>query len=319
MDTTWDCIVVGAGAAGLSGALVLGRARRRTLVIDAGEQSNRFAHGIGGLLGQDTRPPAEFYAAGRAELAGYPTVALHAGEVLRGERHDGGFVLELADGSHEVARRVLLATGMDYRYPALPGIEPRWGRSVFHCPFCHGWEVRDEALGVLDRGESGLHRALLLRMWSEDVTLFAGGSPDLDDAVRAQLAAAGVSVEERDVAGLAGPGETLTAVVFADGSERACRGLLVPVTLHQRSALAQDLGAAVAAAGPVVADALEVDAKHCTTVPGLFAAGDASVQMPSVATAVAAGSTAAAMIVQSLMAQAHDPVAAGAGSAGAAG
>jgi len=314
MDTTWDCIVIGAGAAGLSGALVLGRARRRALVVDAGKQSNLAAHGIGGLLGQDTRPPADFYAAGREELAAYPTVELRAGEVRRGERHDAGFVLELADGARETARRVLLATGMDYRYPTLPGIEPRWGRSVFHCPFCHGWEVRDAALGVLDRGESGVHRALLLRMWSDDVTLFAGGSPDLDEADRAQLAAAGVSIEQRDVAGLAGPGDTLTAVVFSDGSERACGGLLVPVTLHQRSSLAQDLGAVVAAPGPVVADALEVDAKHCTTVPGLFAAGDAITQMPSVATAVAAGSTAAAMIVQSLIAQAHDPVAAGAGS-----
>src|SRR5687767_13545199 len=152
-DRVWDCIVVGAGAAGLSGALVLGRARRRTLVVDAGEPSNRFAHGIGGLLGQDTRPPEEFYAAGCAELAAYPTVELRAGEVLRGDRQDDGFVLELADGSRETARRVLLATGMDYRYPALPGIEPRWGRSVFHCPFCHGWEVRDQALGVLDRGD----------------------------------------------------------------------------------------------------------------------------------------------------------------------
>ena len=314
MDTTWDCIVIGAGAAGLSGALVLGRARRRTLVIDAGAQSNRVAHGIGGLLGQDTRPPAEFYAAGRAELAAYPSVELRDGEVVRGERDDAGFVLELADGTRETARRMLLATGMDYRHPALPGIEARWGRSVFHCPFCHGWEVRDAALGVLDRGESGLHRALLLRMWSEDVTLFAGGSPDLDEADRARLVAAGVAIEEREVAGLAGPGDTLTAVVFADGSERACGGLLVPVTLHQRSTLAQDLGAAVAAPGPVVADALEVDAKHCTTVPGLFAAGDAITQMPSVATAVAAGSTAAAMIVQSLLAQAQDPVAAGAGA-----
>ena len=314
MDTTWDCIVIGAGAAGLSGALVLGRARRRTLVIDAGAQSNRVAHGIGGLLGQDTRPPTEFYAAGRAELGAYPSVELRDGEVVRGERDDARFVLELADGTRETARRVLLATGMDYRHPALPGIETRWGRSVFHCPFCHGWEVRDEALGVLDRGESGLHRALLLRMWSDDVTLFAGSSPDLDEADRAQLAAAGVSIEERDVAGLAGPGDTLTAVVFADGSERACGGLLVPVTLHQRSTLAQDLGAAVAAPTPIVADALQVDAKHCTTVPGLFAAGDAITQMPSVATAVAAGSTAAAMIVQSLLAQAQDPVAAGAGA-----
>ena len=156
METTWDCIVVGAGAAGLSAALVLGRARQRTLVIDAGGQSNRDAHGIGGLLGNDGRPPAEFYAAGRDELAAYPTVRLRSGEVLGGARRGAGFVLELADGSREVARRVLLATGMDYRFPALPGIVERWGRSVFHCPFCHGWEVRDQPLGVLDRGATGV-------------------------------------------------------------------------------------------------------------------------------------------------------------------
>jgi thioredoxin reductase len=118
MENPWDCIIVGAGAAGLSAALVLGRARQRTLVVDAGGQSNRVAHGIGGLLGHDRRPPAELYAAGRDELAAYPTVALRSGEVLGGEQHDAGFVLELADGSREVARRVLLATGMDYLFAA---------------------------------------------------------------------------------------------------------------------------------------------------------------------------------------------------------
>src|SRR5258708_21001890 len=121
MDTTWDIIVVGAGAAGLSAALVLGRARQRTLVVDAGRQSNLVAHGIGGLLGQDTRPPADYYAAGSAEIAAYPSVELRAGEVVGGERDDdGNFALELADGSLERARPVLLATGMDYRYPELP-------------------------------------------------------------------------------------------------------------------------------------------------------------------------------------------------------
>ena len=305
MDTTWDCIVVGAGAAGLSAALVLGRARRRTLVIDAGRQSNRDAHGIGGLLGHDGRPPAAYYAAGRDELAAYPTVELRSAEVVGGERHDAGFVLELADGSREVAPRVLLATGMDYRYPALPGIAERWGRSVFHCPFCHGWEVHDQPLGVLDRGASGVQRALLLRVWSDDVTLLSNGPAELDAADRDRLAAAGVAVDERRVAGLRGPGSTLTAVAFADGGERPAGGLLVPVTMHQRSALADQLGAAAAEPGPVAVDAIEVDPTFHTSVPGLFAAGDASAQMPSVANAVAAGSTAAAMVVHALMAEAH--------------
>ena len=301
MDTNWDCIVVGGGAAGLSAALVLGRARRRTLVIDAGEQSNRVAHGIGGLLGQDGRPPDAFYAAGRGELASYPAVELRSGEVVGAERDDGGIVVALAGGEHERARRVLLATGMDYRRPELAGIEERWGRSVFHCPFCHGWEVRDKALGVLDRGDSGVRRALLLRAWSDDVTLYSDGSAELGDDEAALLRAAGVEVDERPVAGLRGPGDTLDAIAFTDGGERHCGGLLVPVTLHQRSPLAEQLGAALASALPLVADAVEVDEGFHSSVAGLSAAGDASGQMQSVANAIAAGSNAAAMIVHGLM------------------
>ncbi len=301
MDTNWECIVVGGGAAGLSAALVLGRARRRTLVIDAGEQSNRVAHGIGGLLGHDGRPPDAFYSAGREELAAYPAVELRSGEVVRAERVEDGIVLELAGGERETARRVLLATGMDYRRPELPGIEERWGRSVFHCPFCHGWEVRDRALGVLDRGEDGVRRALLLRAWSDDVTLYSDGPAELDEDGAALLRAARVDVDERPVAELRGPGDTLTAVLFADGSERPCGGLLVPVTLHQRSPLAEQLGAELASKGPVVADAVEVDEGFHSSLPGVSAAGDASGLMPSVANAVAAGSSAAAMIVHDLM------------------
>ncbi|HEX2416023.1 MAG TPA: NAD(P)/FAD-dependent oxidoreductase [Thermoleophilaceae bacterium] len=304
MDRPWDCIVVGGGAAGLSAALVLGRARRHTLVVDAGHQSNRTAEGIGGLLGQDGRAPAEFYAAGREELVSYPTVELRSSEISNGRRGDGNgdFVLELVDGSSETARRVLLATGMDYRLPELPGIAERWGRSVFHCPFCHGWEVRDRPLGVLDRGDSGVQRALLLRFWSGDVTLLADGPAELEAQDVERLGTAGVVVDERRVAGLRGAGSGLAAVVFADGAERECGGLLVPVTMHQRSALAEQLGARVADPGHVAFDALEIDSAFQTSVPGLFAAGDASSQMPSVANAVAAGSSAAAAVVHDLMA-----------------
>jgi thioredoxin reductase len=317
MDTTWDCIVVGAGAAGLSAALVLGRARRRTLVIDAGRPSNRYADGIGGLLGHDGRPPDAYYAAGRDELAGYPSVELRFGEVVGGERRASGFVLELADSSREPARRVLLATGMDYRFPALPGITERWGRSVFHCPFCHGWEVRDQPLGVLDRGARGVERALLLRFWSDHVTLLADGPAELDADDAERLLAAGVVVDERRVADLRGADDTLTAVVFADGGERPCRGLLVPVTLHQRSALPEQLGAAAADPGPVAVDAVEVDPTFQTSVPGLFAAGDVTPGMPSVANAIAAGSSAAAMIVHGLMAEVRGLTPVGASSKGA--
>jgi thioredoxin reductase len=304
-DPDWDCIVVGGGAAGLSAGLVLGRARRRTLVVDAGAPSNRVAHGIGGLLGHDGRPPADLYALGRDELAAYPSVEVRPGEVLDAERRDGGFVAELDGGRRESTRRLLLATGMDYRPPDVPGIAERWGRSVFHCPFCHGWEVRGGALGVLDPGPTGAVRAPLLRMWSDDVVLLTDGPHRLDADALARLAAAGVVLDERPVAELRGPGDELTAVVLADGSERALDGLLVAVTLHQRSPLAARLGAATADPTPLVADAVEAGPTGETTVPGLYVAGDLSGQMQSVANAVAAGSMTAAMVVHGLADELH--------------
>ena len=304
MDLDWDCIVVGGGAAGLSGALVLGRARRRTLVVDAGRPSNAVAHGIGGLLGHDGRPPAELYADGRRELAAYPSVEVRDGEGVDGEALDGGFALTLADGGRETARRVLLATGMDYRLRDLPGFAERWGRSVFHCPFCHGWEVRERPLAVLAPGADGVRLAVLLRSWSDEVTLLADGPAELSDAEAAQLAAAGVVVDERPVAGVRGPGEELDAVAFADGSQRACGGLLVFAPLRARSELAARLGAAVAAQQPPGSEMLEVDPLQQTTVPGLYAAGDVAAGMPSVANAIASGSRAAMGVVHDLAAAA---------------
>jgi thioredoxin reductase len=296
-ELDWDVIVVGGGAAGLSAALVLGRARQRTLVIDAGGQSNRPAEGVGGLLGHDGRPPSDLYALGREELAAYPAVGVRDGEVRGGERHADGFKVELAGGERETSRNVLLATGMEYRYADVPGIAERWGRGAFHCPFCHGWEVRDRPLAVLDSGASGAGRALLLRAWSDQVTLLANGPADLDPDDAAKLQAAGVEVDERRVTSLVGPESTLTGIAFEDGDERPYGGLLVAVTLHQRSALARQLGAEYAEPTPLSAESIAIDATFGTTVPGLFAAGDVTPRMPNVANAVASGSAAAAAIV----------------------
>lgn len=355
MNATWECIVVGGGAAGLSAALVLGRARRRTLVIDAGGQSNRVSHGIGGLLGHDTKPPAQFYAEARANVAAYPSVELRAGSVTQAER-DGGpageardgtgpagaanapgetFAVTLADGTRETARTVILATGMDYERPDVPGLEPLWGGSVFHCPFCHGWEHAGQPLGVLDRGDMGIHRVSLLRAWSDDVTLLTDGDDDLDDAQREDLWERGVVVDSRPVARLeagdvrpvtggngvgadhggpdrgdTGPPATptveavppaLSAVRFADGATRPLHGLLIPVTLYQPGGLAQQLGLALAPPTPLSTESIQVDPMGTTSVPGVFAAGDASISMPSVANAISAGSAAAAGVVQRLV------------------
>ena len=309
MRDEWDCIIVGGGAAGLSAALVLGRARRRTLLIDAGQQSNLSAHGIGGLLGHDGRPPAELYALGRRELAVFPSVEVRSGEVVAGHPVGGGYVLQLADGRRERTRRVLLATGMDYRPPTLPGLRELWGRSVFHCPFCHGWEVRDRPLAVLARGERAVHSALLLRNWSDDVVLLTDGPDGLDDDQRVRLAAANVAIDRREIAQLAACDGELEAVVFTDGERLPRAGVLVATTLHQRSGLAEQLGAGFGESTPVARDPVQVDALYRTAAPGVFAAGDVSAQMPQVAAAIAAGSLAAAAVAQSLIGDDHGAVA----------
>jgi thioredoxin reductase len=299
MTSQLDCVIVGGGAAGLSAGLVLGRAQRRTLLLDLGGQSNLAAEGIGGMLGNDGRPPAEFYAAGRQELAAYDSVEPREAEALRGERRPDGFALELGDGTEVVTRTVLLATGMEYRYPELPGARERWGRSVFHCPFCHGWEVRRRDLAVLGSDEMAVHRALLLRAWSECVTLLCDGD-ELAAEAAGRLAEAGVGVDGRAVASVEGPGSSLTAVVFEDGSKRPLGGLLVGVTLHRRSDLPDQLGAARGPASPLTIEAIEVDAFGNAGVPGLYAAGDLLAHAPSVASAISTGHFAAAQIVNSL-------------------
>jgi thioredoxin reductase len=218
---------------------------------------------------------------------------------------DGGFTLEVAGGGRELTRRVILAAGMEYQPPDLPGLAPLWGRSVFHCPFCHGWEMRDAALAVLGGGAGGLHRALLLRGWSDDVVLLSDGPAELAAADRGRLAAAGVEVDQRPVARLVARDGALTAVEFSDGSTLAREGLLVPVTVRQRSALAAQLGAEPADPGPVVVDALVVDTMFRTTAEGISAAGDVSAQLQQVAGAISAGSLAAVGVVQGLMAEDH--------------
>jgi thioredoxin reductase (NADPH) len=271
LEGMWDCIVIGGGAAGLSAALVLGRARYRVLVLDANGQSNRASHGIGGLLGHDQRKPDEFYAHAHRELAKYPSVELRQTTALKAEP---GFTV---DG--EQASTLLLAPGMDYRFADVPGLRERWGGSVFHCPFCHGWEHRDEPLGVL--GGEPL-RARLLTNWSDDVTYYG----ETDERL------AGVKVEPRPVIEVRD-----RELVLEGGEVRACGGLLLPVTLHQRTDVAQQLGVRLREPGMLAVDAIATDEMARTSVAGVFAAGDVTGDMPSVANAIAAGSRAAAAIV----------------------
>jgi thioredoxin reductase len=297
MDIDVDALVVGGAAAGLSAGLVLGRARVPTLVVDAGEPSNRSAPAIGGLLGQDGTSPAQLYAAGREQLTELPAVELRAGVVTAIERAAGdgsepAFRATLADGGAVNARRVLLAGGMRYKVPNTPGLDALWGAVAFACPYCHGWEVRDRRIGIL--GATGAaHRVALLRSWSDDLIVLADGELGPED--RDALGGAGVPISERAVASVA-PG---VAVHFADGGELAVDALHVVAPMAPRDELVARLGVETTelpnGTGIAVADRFGT-----TSVPGVFAAGDAA-GAGNVAAAIAGGSLAATGLHRTLV------------------
>ena len=273
MKPEWECVVIGGGAAGLSAALVLGRARRRTLLLDTGGQSNLAAAHVGGLLANDGTPPAELYARAREQIAAYDSVELRDAEATDARADGDGLVVALADG--EVRTRTLvLATGMDYEVPDVPGFRELWGGAVFHCPFCHGWEVREQPLVVYRTDDGADHQAALLEGWTDDITM----------------------VDADEVKGLRVEDGSLRAVVRHDGSEIPCAGVIVQAPLRRRGRFAESLGLELPDAGLVA-----VDATMHTSVPGVFAAGDVAVAPQQVAVAVGSGHLAGAMVVRELL------------------
>jgi thioredoxin reductase len=301
MSKQVECVVIGGGAAGLSAALVLGRARRDILVIDAGEQSNRPDHGIGGLLGNNGTPPAEFYEKAGAELEEFPTVERINGSVSTATLDKNQFTVATNEGQKITTPNLLLATGMKYEHPDLPGIGEIWGSDAFHCPFCHGWEARDGQIEVIVKDTPDAMRARLIQLWSDRVTVLTNGT-ELDDEQASVLEVAGIPVVSAAVERLVTEDGSLKAVGFADGNEADFDSVMVPVTMRHRSDLARQLGAEVVEKpNPFIIDPLKVDFLQQTSVPGLSAAGDIATQgAPSVAAAIAEGHRAGAGIVHNI-------------------
>ncbi|MFF4803653.1 NAD(P)/FAD-dependent oxidoreductase [Streptomyces sp. NPDC001351] len=290
----YEVIVVGGGAAGLSAALVLGRARRRTLVVDAGEPRNAPAAHMHGYLSRDGMPPAEFLAIGREEIARYGVelVRDRAVDVTKGE----DFAVALASGRTVRARRLVIATGLRDELPAVPGVAERFGRDVLHCPYCHGWEVRDQAFGVLATTPLSVHQALMVSQWSKDVTLFLHTVPEeelSDDDLR-RLAAAGVKVVPGEVAELVVEDDRLTGVRLTDTTTHAREVVFTAPRPVPGTGLLERLGAELQetpfGAYPVV------DPTGLTSVPGVWAVGNAMGFAEQVVNAAAGGYRAGAFI-----------------------
>ncbi|QSS93316.1 NAD(P)/FAD-dependent oxidoreductase [Streptomyces sp. M54] len=295
----YDVVIVGGGAAGLSGALALARARRSVLVIDAGEPRNAPASHVHNYLGRESTPPGELLAIGRNEAAGYGAEIV-SGRVASAERlpgaEDAGFRVVTEDGRSVVARRLLVTTGLVDELPPVPGLAERWGREVLHCPYCHGHEVADRPIGVLATGPLAVHQALMWRQWSDDVTLFLHTGPEPSAEEYEELAARDVAVVDGEVAGLEIADDRFTGVRLASGRVVPREALVVQARFAARSAVLESLGLAPVAqemAGTVVGTYIPSDPTGATEVPGVWVAGNVTRLTEQVVGAAAAGLMAA--------------------------
>lgn len=296
--TTFDAIVIGGSFAGLSAAMQLARARRRVCVVDAGRPRNRFAAASHGFFGQDGQPPLAMIEQARRNLLAYPTVTLRQGTAVSAtaQRSDGasaasGFDVVLDDGEHVAAHKLVLAFGVLDGLPDIAGLRERWGVSVLHCPYCHGYEFAGQRLGVLYHSpQSGMH-AQLIADWGP-TTLFLNGETTLEASEHERLLALGIAVEPAHIAALEGPGRTLNGVRLvanngADGRLVPLDALYVAATTSPASPLAEQLGCALdeGPMGPLI----RTDANKMTTVPGVYAAGDATLMRHNATLASAEG------------------------------
>jgi thioredoxin reductase (NADPH) len=306
MDERYDVVVIGGGAAGLSGAVALSRSRRRVLVVDAGEPRNATASHVHNYLAREGTSPADLLAVGRAEVAAYGGTVVSGSVTTVERRDDGGFRLTLADGRRTEARRLLVTTGLVDELPDVAGVTERWGRDVLHCPFCHGWEARDRAVGVLATGPMALHQALMWRQLSADVTVFRHSGRGFAEDEMEQLAARGVRVVDSEVAGLVIEDDRLTGVRLVSGEVVAREFVVVTPRFTARSELLSALGLETTehvVNGTVVGAFVPADPTGATAVPGVWVAGNVTALMAQVIASAAAGLMAGAAINGDLVAE----------------
>lgn len=295
MDQNYDVAIVGGGAAGLSAALTLSRARRKVVVIDAGSPRNAPSAHVHNYLGREGASPLDLLADGRAEVMGYGGEIVE-GTVLStmplGESQELGFSLLLCDGRALVARRILAATGLVDELPDVPGVAERWGRDVLHCPYCHGWEVRDQAIGILATGPNAIHLALLFRQWSADVTLFQHTcAPPSPDQVE-QLTARGIKLVAGEVAALEVAADRITGVRLKSGETVPAQAMVVMPRFTARAGLLSALGLEPVvreSGGHIFGSYIPAGDNGATTIPGVWVAGNVSDMVAGVINSAAAG------------------------------
>ena len=295
----YEVLIIGGSYAGLSAAMALGRARRSVLVLDAQRPRNRTTPHAHNLLLHDGDAPADLATRARQQVAAYPTITILVAEATAATQLPSG-AFEVATSTHGTftAGRLLLATGLRDELPPIPGLAACWGKSVIHCPFCHGYEVADQPTGCLLNGELVSHQATMLRNWTRELTIFTNGPATFGEAVHQQLAAQGVGLEETPVAEVLHENGQLTGLRLADGRHWPLPVLYASSGLpwQQASTLPAQLGCELTEQG-----LLRVNEQYQTTVPGVWAAGDCCSGMHQLAGAIAAGNMAGAMLSKQLI------------------
>ncbi|MCL2733093.1 MAG: NAD(P)/FAD-dependent oxidoreductase [Actinomycetia bacterium] len=299
---SYDVVVVGGGPAGLSAGLVLGRARRSVLVVDGGRPRNAPAAHLHGFLSRDGAPPGDLLAAGRREVTGYGGAVLE-GRALSAERDHDGFTVAIEGGRTARARRLLVTSGVTDELPDVPGIASRWGRDVVHCPYCHGWEIRDQPIGVLAAGPFGVRQALLFRQWSERLTLLLHTAPRPTAEQAEQLAARGISVVTGEVTGLDITEDRLSGVRLRTGELVALRALAVAPRPVPRADVLASLGLVPVPHPSGLGAHIAADPTGLTPVSGVWVAGNLADPHANVLGSAASGSIAAGAINADLIAE----------------
>jgi thioredoxin reductase len=304
MNQTYDVVVAGGGAAGLAGAVALARSRRSVLVVDAGEPRNAPAAAVHNFLTRDGTPPSEIRGAGRAEVAKYGG-HVETGRVTGLSRDGERFTVQIG-GRAVTARRLLAATGLRDELPDVPGLAERWGIDVLHCPYCHGWEVAGQRIGILATGSAAAHQALLFRQLSPHVTVLAHAALQLAHEQREQFAALGIAVIDGPVTAVETDGGGLTGARLADGTRVALDALIVAPRMTANAELLAPLGLTpteVRMGEQVMGTQIEADPSGATSVPGVWVAGNLANIAAQVITSAAAGLTAGAAINADLAAE----------------
>lgn len=296
-----DVIVVGGGPAGLNAAVVLGRCRRTVLVFDTGQYRNRYSHGMHNYLTRDDILPSEFISLCHKEIEKYSVQLVHKKVISGRKNSEGIFVVKDEEGATYFAKKLLVATGLKDNLPEIDGFKELYGKSVFHCPYCDGWEVKDQKVGVYARNKEGWELALNLKAWTSDVTLYTDGNKKIKAEQRELLDANDIPVITLPIASIHGYDGQLEKIIFKNGGERRCDALFFVNGYVQQCNLAETFDCEMSRKGVIITNRFQQ-----TKTPGLFVAGDADKDMHFVVVAAAEGAKAGVMINKELQKEISD-------------